>query len=68
VIDRRAGPAKLALAGLAYLAGQHDVAERLHEDKGDENEPSVWVEYMYPGADDWNSRLEALRKEARSGQ
>ena len=68
VIAPQTRPANLALAALAYLAGQHDVAQRLQKAASEATEPDPWVAYMYPRAADWNTRLEALWKEARGGQ
>jgi hypothetical protein len=67
-IAPKARPANLALAGLAFLAGQHEDARRLARAAADATELDPWVGYMYQAAADWDARMAALRKEARGGQ
>jgi tetratricopeptide (TPR) repeat protein len=68
LIDPEARQANLALAGLAYLAGQHEVADRLTTAATDASGPDRWVAYMYPGRTDLNARLAALREDARGAR
>ena len=63
--DPRARAANLTLAGLAYLAGQQDLAGQLASAANESSEPDPWMLYMYPGATDWHVGLAALRKDAR---
>ena len=65
LINPRARPANLAFAGLAYIAGRHEISQQLLKAASEANAPDPWVAYMYPGAQDWNTRMAALRKEAR---
>jgi tetratricopeptide (TPR) repeat protein len=64
-LDPTSRPANLTLAGLAYLAGQHDEARRLAKVASDSHEPDRWIAYLYPPSQDWPARLAALQKEAR---
>lgn len=64
-IDPVSRSANLTLAGLAYLAGQHDAARQLTKVASDSVHPDHWMAYLYPAAADWSVRLAALRRDAR---